>query len=142
MSDLKDILNSKISLQDENLNNAQRAACYSAMTEYAAKKIDEYISNQSKSVNLEAIKLFPALFLGEWRLWLRKRSFLKAKKAAQIQADIENRPFYVIRSTEIAYVVQSTLVVRNLKRRRIYGRHATAIKMRETADFVATPKGR
>lgn len=142
MSELQNILDSKLSIQDVMLGNAQRAACYSAMTEYSAKKIDEHISNQSKSVNLEAIKLFPALWYGQWRLWLRKRSFLINKKKAQIQADIENRPFYVIRSTEIAYVVQSTLVVRNLKRRKIYGRHATAIKMRETADFVATPKGK
>lgn len=139
MSQIKDILNSKLSIQEETLNNGQRTACYSAMTHYAAVKVQEYINAQSKSVNLEAIKLFPALFYGQWKLWLRKRSFIKSKKKAQDLANIENRPFYVIRSTEIAYVVQSTLVARSLKKRGIYGKDATAIKLQETADYVAYP---
>lgn len=142
MVQLHDILSSNLSKHDVVIEGKVRVAVESAMVDFAKVMVDRYRSGESKSVNLEAIKLFPALWYGQWRLWLRKRSFLKAKKAAQIQADIENRPFYVIRSTEISYVVQSTLVVRNLKRRRIYGRHATAIKMRETADFVAMPKGR
>lgn len=142
MSEIKNILNSKLSIQNETLNETQRFACYNAMLEFSAYQINEYKQNENKSVVLEAIKLFPALFVGEWKLWLRKRSFLKAKKAAQIQADIEGRPFYVIRSTQIAYVIQSTKKVRELKRRRFYRKNVTAMKMQEVADYTAIPKGK
>lgn len=137
-----DILTSEKSRFDVTFDSRQSNAAQSAMLLYAARMIDEYKQNENKSVNLEAIKLFPALFVGEWKLWLRKRSFLKAKKAAQIQADIEGRPFYVIRSTQIAYVIQSTKKVRELKRRRFYRKNVTAIKMQEVADYTATPKGK
>lgn len=139
MSQLKDILNSKISLQDEQLNDAQRMACYSAMTHYATLKIDEYRSSENKAIKLEAIKLFPALWKGDFKLWLRKRAFIKAKKEAQIRANTEGRPVHVIRSTEIAFVVQSTKEVRQLKKVGIYKKNVDAIKMQETADYTAYP---
>jgi len=142
MSEIRDILKSKTSMYDVTFDQMQTTAVASAMIDYAARMIDEYKQNERKSVNLEAIKLFPALFVGEWKLWLRKRSFLKAKKAAQIQADIEGRPFYVIRSTQIAYVIQSTQKVRELKRRRFYRKNVTAMKMQEVADYTANPKGK
>lgn len=142
MGQLKDILDSKISLQDEKLNESQKQACYSAMTHYAALKIDEYRSSENKSVNLEAIKLFPALWKGDFKLWLRKRSFLKSKSQAQIKADIEGRPFYVIRATEISYVVQSTLDARILRKKRFYAKDVNSQKLIETSDCVCYPSNR
>lgn len=139
MSQLKDILNSKASIQEVKFDIAQTNAAYSAMTHYAALKIDEYRAAENKSVNLEAIKLFPALFVGDWKLWLRKRSFLKAKKQAQIEADIEGRPFYVIRATQIKYSVQSTEVARELTRRRVYKKGTNSIILTKTADYTAYP---
>lgn len=140
MSEIQDILRSNASKLDVALSEDQQMVAIGAMRDYALRYADQLLSEQNKSVNLEAIKLFPALFVGEWKLWLRKRSFLKAKKAAQIQADIEGRPFYVIRSTQIAYVIQSTKKVRELKRRRFYRKNVTAMKMQEVADFTAYPK--
>ena len=137
---INEILRSKASINDVEFTEKQQFAAQLAMIEYSTYKVNEYKESERKSVNLEAINLFKSLFVGDWKLFLRKLAFIKAKKSAQIRADIENRPFYVIRATEISYVVQSTLEVRNLKRRKIYGRHATAIRLRETADFVATPK--
>lgn len=133
------VLTSEKSKFDVSFDSRQHNAIQSAMQIYAMRVLAEYREAENKSVNLEAIKLFPALYKGQFKLWLRKRSFLKAKKAAQIQADIENRPFYVIRSTQIAYVVQSTEVARNLTRRRIYRKGTNAIKMNNTADFTAYP---
>lgn len=134
------VLTSEKSKFDVTFDSRQYNAIQSAMQIYAMRVLDEYRASKNKSVNLEAIKLFPALFLGDWKLWLRKRSFLKAKKQALTLASIENRPFYVIRSSEIAYVVQSTLEARNLRKRQIYSRHATASKLIETADYTAYPK--
>ena len=142
MSQLKDILNSKLSLQGEKLSDAQRTACYHAMIEYSARKVDEYRASESKSVNLEAIKLFPALLKGEWKLYLRKRAFIKAKKAAQIRANIEGRPVHVVRSTDIAFVVQSTKEVRQLKKVGIYKKNVDAITMNSVADYTAYPQNK
>lgn len=142
MAQLHDILKSKASIQGVEFTEPQKQACYSSMTHYAALKIDEYRASESKSVNLEAIKLFPALLVGDWKLWLRKRSFLKAKKQAQTEADIEGRPFYVIRATQIKYSVQSTEVARELTRRRVYKKGTNSIVLTKTADYTAYPKDR
>ena len=142
MNTLFDILTSEKSRFDVTLDSRQNNAVQSAMILYANRMIDEYRREENKSVNLEAIKLFPSLWKAEFKLWLRKRSFLKAKKLAQGYADIEGRPFYVIRATEISYVVQSTKKVRELKRRRFYRKNVTAITMQDTADFTAYPQNR
>jgi len=139
MSQIKDILKSRASINDVEFTGMQTTVAYLAMIDYAALKVQEYRTSESKSVNLEAIKLFPALFLGDWKLWLRKRSFLKAKKQAQTEADIEGRPFYVIRATQIKYSVQSTEVARELTRRRVYKKGTNSIVLNKTADYTAYP---
>lgn len=136
------ILNSKASICNVTFTQMQEVAIEQAMEDYSLTQLEAFRADQSKSVNLEAIRLFPALYKSQFKLWLRKRAFLKAKKQAIIMAAIENRPFYVIRATEIAYVVQSTLEARNLRKRRIYSRHATSTKLHETSDFTAYPDSR
>lgn len=133
------VLASEKSKFNVTFDSRQNNAIQSAMMIFAERIVNEYREAENKSVNLEAIKLFPALWKGQWKLWLRKRSFRIAKKKAQTQADIENRPFYVIRSTQIAYVVQSTEVARNLTKRRVYRKGTNAIKMNKTADYTAYP---
>ena len=139
---IRDILKSKASIQGVEFTEPQRTAAYAAMVSYAAAKIDDYRSAESKAVNIEATKLFPALLRGEFKLWLRKRSFIKAKKLAQIRADIENRPVHVVRSSEIGFAVQSTAEVRQLRKTGVYKKEVTAIKMNEVADYTAYPKPR
>lgn len=136
---LTDILNHKLSINEVQLDEKQKLAVRLAMIAYKNRGIEEFRAEQEKSVKLEAIKLFPSLWKRDIVLWLRKRSFLKAKKHAQIEANIENRPFYVIRATQIKYVIQSTKAARNLKKRGVYKKDATAIKMQETADYTAYP---
>lgn len=140
MSEIKDILKSKASILNVKIEGAQATAAELAMIEFATKKIQEYKASESKAINLEAIKLFPALLSGEWKLWLRKRAFIKAKKAAQIRANIEGRPVHIVRSSEIAFVVQSTKEVRQLKKVGIYKKNVDAIKMNSAADFTAWPQ--
>lgn len=134
------ILTSEKSKFNVTLDSAQNNAVQSAMHLYAIRKIDEYRSNESKAINLEAVSLFPALFKGEWKLWLRKRAFIKAKKAAQVRANIEGRPVHVVRSTDIAFIIQSTKEVRQLKKVGIYKKNVDAITMNSVADYTAYPK--
>ena len=134
------ILTSEKSKFNVTLDAAQNNAVQSAMHIYAMRMVDKYRANETKAINIEAVKLFPALFRGEWKMWLRKRAFLKAKKLAQIRANAENRPVHVIRSSEIAFVVQSTKEVRQLKRVGIYKKNVDAIKMNDAADFTAYPQ--
>lgn len=134
------ILTSEKSKHNVTFDADQNKAAQSAMNIYAMRVVDRYRANEIKAVNIEAVKLFPALFRGEWKMWLRKRAFLKAKKLAQIRANTENRPVHVIRSSEIAFVVQSTKEVRQLKRVGIYKKNVDAIKMNDAADFTAYPQ--
>ena len=140
MNQLNDILRSNLSKHDVILEGSQRYSVESAMMDFAQIMIDRYRANDLKAVKLEAIKLFPALWRGEFKLWLRKRAFLKAKKEAQIRANTEGRPVHVIRSSEIAFVVQSTKEVRQLKKVGIYKKNVDAIKMNNAADFTAYPE--
>lgn len=139
---LRDILRSKASIMKVEFTEKQRDAAYAAMFDYATRKIEDYRAAESKAVRVEAVKLFPALFRGELKLWLRKRSFIKAKKIAQTRANIENRPVHVVRSSEIGFAVQSTAEVRQLKKTGVYGKAVTSIKMNEVADFTAYPQNR
>ena len=139
MAQTHDILRSNASKLDTEFSNMQTAAAVRAMVDYAALKINEYRASESKAIKLEAIKLFPALLRGEWKLWLRKRAFLKAKKSAQKRADIEGRPFYVIRATDISYIVQSTLEAKVLRKRGLYAKNVNAQKLIETADCMCYP---
>lgn len=134
------ILASEKSKFNVTFDSAQNNAIQSAMNIYAGRVLDDYREAESKRAKIEAIRLFPALIKGEIKLWLRKRSFIKAKKTAQIRANIENRPVHVVRSSEIAFVVQSAKEVRQLKKVGIYKKNVDAIKMNSAADFTAWPQ--
>lgn len=134
-----DVLRSQLSIYNTKLDPDQYRAVEMAMVEFGGRAVTDYRDQEAKSVKLEAIKLFPALWKGEFKLWLRKRAFIKAKKEAQIRANTENRPVHVVRSSEIAFVVQSTKEVRQLKKVGIYKKNVDAIKMNETADYTAYP---
>lgn len=139
MNKLHDILRSVESQANITLDGKQRNVAETAMYLFAKQKVNEYVTKDEKEALKEAIYLIPALWKRRFKLWLRKRSFIHAKKEAMTLAKIEKRPFYVIRASETRYVVQSTLEARTLKKRGIYKKNATAIKLTETADFVAYP---
>jgi len=134
------ILASEKSKFNVTFDSSQNNAIQSAMNIYAGRVLNDYREAESKRANIEAITLFPALLSGEWKLWLRKRAFIKAKKIAQKRADIENRPVHVVRSTEITFVVQSTKEVRQLKKVGVYKKNVDAITMNSAADFTAYPQ--
>jgi hypothetical protein len=123
----------------EGLSDNQIHAIQLAMIDYSAKMVGENQKRINKEAVKEALKLFPSLWKGDIVLWLRSRSFAKAKKHAQINANTENRPYYVIRKSNIAYLVQSSLEARNCRKRGIYDKKVNAIKLTETADFTAYP---
>ena len=123
-----------------NLDGKQLIAVENAMNEFAIIKIGEYREQENKSAAIEAVSLFPALIKGEWKMWLRKRSFIKAKKLAQKRADIERRPVHVVRASEISYAIQSSKDVRDLKKKGVYKKSVNFKVMDETSDFTAWPK--
>ena len=139
MHELRSILKSKESMFNVTFDQMQLNAAMEAMTDYAIRAVTHDRQSENKAAIKEAVKLFPALWKGDIILWLRRRSFLKVKKQAQINADLQNRPFYIVRSTRISYVMQSTLNVDNLKRRRIYRKDVTAMKMQKIADWTVYP---
>lgn len=133
------IVNSKASIFDVTFTTLQRKAIESAMHEYSILFLKSYQADQSKEVNLEAIKLFPALWRGQWKLWLRKRSFCICKKEADAEAILQNRPIHVIRVTQIKYTVQSSQVARELTKRRFYKKGTNSVVLTKTADYTAYP---
>lgn len=139
-TDVDEILNSVCSIKGVTLDVDQRIAAKAAMNTLAQKRVNQFRDEQNRFAIKESFRLIPALWKGEFMLWLRKRSFEKAKKQADTLAKIENRPFYVIRKTETAYVVQSTLEARTLRKRRIYARNVNSVKLQETADYTAYPR--
>lgn len=142
MTQANDILRSNTSKLNVTLDSRQQQAATMAMIDFAARKVNEYRQSERKEINLEAVKLFPALLVGDWKLWLRKRAFRKACKQAKVRAEIENRKMYIIRSTEIAYIILSTLEVEQNKKVRVFGKNVDAIKLHETADKVVYPPKR
>lgn len=139
MRPTQEILRSKMSINDCQMDSKQLITAEQAMFDYAKRQIDEFVRKQNK-VELKSIgSFFWSLFVGDIMLWKRKKAFLRAKNKADKLAVIENRPFYVIRQSETSYVVQSTLVARNLKKRGVYHKNVTSIILHETADYVSTP---
>jgi hypothetical protein len=134
------ILKSKASVFNTEFSQVQYLAAEQAMIEFAQSMVDKYRYAESKAISIEAVKLFPALWKGQFKLWLRKRAFIMAKKEAQIKANMEGRPVHVVRSSEIAFIVQTTKEVRNLKKRGIYKKNVDAIKMNGSADYTAYPQ--
>ena len=138
---LREILKSKMSIHNAGpFTPAQRDAALITAIEYADVRVNEYRAAESKAITIESIRLLPALWKGEYKLWLRKRSFVKAKKAAQIRANIENRPIHVLRVTDVSYTIQSTREVRDLKKAGVYKDRKTSIKVYEMADATMYPQ--
>ena len=140
LTEINMILRSCESKANVVLDHKQKNAAYSAMLIYAERMIENYRRNENKAINIEAVKLFPSLFRGEFKLWLRKRAFLKGKNMAQRKANIENRKCYLIRSSDIAYTILSTKDVEHNKRVKILGKSVNSMQLTQAADFVAMPK--
>lgn len=142
MTELQNIIKSKASIFNTSFEAIQYRAIEESCKEYAKRRLMDYQEQLNKAASIESIKLFPALFRGEVNLWLRKLSFVRAKKMAQTKANSENRPVYVIRMSDIAYSIQSTKEARDLRKKGVYDKNVNAIRLHESADFVAYPKNK
>ena len=140
MTDLKLILASHLSKRNEALTTNQRVAVENAIMECVMHSVDEYRANEAKAINKEAIGLIPALARGQLKLWIRNWYFARAKKQAQIMANIQNRKVYVIRSSDVAYALLSNKDVEMNKRTGLLDKNADALRLHETADYIAFPK--
>jgi len=139
MNQLQSILKSKSSIHEVEFDVKERTAIYRAMTEYAARKVAEF---KTREVKGELPNFFKVLFRMNWDNWIlyfRKIAFNRAKKAAQLRAYTENRKIYVIRKSQISYILLSTFEVEQNKKLRILGKNVDAIKLTATADYVALP---
>lgn len=134
------ILTSEKSRFNVTLDSDQNNAVQSAMSIYAARMVDKFRSEQNKRAVTEALVLFPSLWKGEIMLWLRRRSFLKACRNAQLEADSAGYKIYVIRSSNIGFTLMSTLDVSMNKKIRVFKKDVNAIELEKTASFTATRK--
>lgn len=139
-SEIDLILTSELSKYDTVLEPKQKVAVMFAMLRYSEHSVDQYRRKETKAINLEAVKLFPALLKGDYKMWLRKRAYKKAVKMAQKRADTENRKIYCIRTTDIAYTTLSTSEVKAAKKAGVFDKKVNALMLHETADFIAYPK--
>ena len=137
---LLEIVKSEESKANIFLNKKETLVALKSMLVYGERAIDNYRKSESKEVKLEAVKLFPSLLKGNYKMWLRKRSFLKAKKMAQQRANIENRKVYCIRSSEIEYTLLSTQDVLHGKRLNLFGKKVGFLELTAAADFIAMPE--
>lgn len=136
---IDDVLDSSLSIAGITLDERQRNAVQAAMYNYSARTVENFEREQNKAAVKEALRLFPALFKGQIMLYLRKKAFEKTKKQAQIEADIDGRPYYVIRSGVISYIIQSSREAKALKRRGVYKKNVNSLVLSETADCVCYP---
>ena len=134
------ILRSKLSQAGQTMTPEQTRCAELAMLDYMALGVATYRENESKALTKEATGLFSSIIKGELKLWIRNWYFKKAKKEAILRSQMENRKFYVIRKTDIAYQLLSTADVEQGKKLKVLGKHVDAKKLTETADFVAYPK--
>lgn len=133
------ILKSKLSQRDVKLNDTQTIAVREAMMEYGIHLVESYRSNETKAVSLEAVSFFPALLKGEIKLWFRKISFKRAKKIAISRASIERLKMYVVRVTDIKYMVFSTNQIDHLKKLKKFKKNVDFRALSEVSDFIAFP---
>ena len=139
MNTLQSILKSKESIHNVTFDVQERNAIYRAMVEYSARQVAEFKTREIKG---ELPNLFKILFKMTWDNWIlyfRKLAFKRAKRAAQLRAYTENRKIYVIRKSQISYILLSTFEVEQNKKLRILGKNVDAIKLTATADYVAYP---
>lgn len=139
MNTLRSILKSKESIHGVTFDAQERTAIYWAMTAYAARRVAEFKTREIKG---ELPNFFKVIFSATWDNWIlyfRKLAFKRAKKAAQLRAYTENRKIYVIRKSQISYILLSTFEVEQNKKLRILGKSVDAMKLTATADYVALP---
>jgi len=140
MKEIDSILNSNLSKKGVTISNLQKCAVKNAMGDFAVKAVKNHIDKENKEAILEAIHLFPALWSKRIKLLLRKYSCRMACKNAQIRSTTENRKCYVIRNSNISYIVLSTAEVDHIKKIRILGKDVDAIELTKVADFITYPK--
>ena len=138
-SEIEIILQSIESQSDCYLQPKEKQIALAAMIKYGERAVENYRRNESQAIKLEAVKLFPALLSGNFKMWLRKQSFLLAKRKAIRRSKIENKKVYVIRQSEIGYILLSTSDVKHGKNINVFNRKVGAIELTEAADFVAYP---
>ena len=138
-SEIEIILQSIESQSDCYLQPKEKQIALAAMIKYGERAVENYRRNESQAIKLEAVKLFPALLSGNVKMWLRKQSFLLAKRKAIRRSKIENKKVYVIRETDIKYGIYSTSDVKYNKKIKVFDRKIGAIELTEAADFVAYP---
>lgn len=140
MNDLSIILQKHTSQRNVKLDSDQTSAAITAMNEYAIRAVAKYRDNEQAQILKESLTLFPALWYGQLKLWLRLKSFERAKRMAQLRADSEGYKIYVILSSQISYTLLSTTEVDFNKRVRILGKNVNDIELTKKAAFVATKK--
>ena len=133
------ILKSKLSQYDVTLDDKQTGAVREAMIEYAINTVDAYRTNEVKATAIEQVSLIPSIFNGNLKLWFRKWNFKRAKRIANNRAKIENRKMYCIRTTDIQYMVASTLQVDYVKRKLGLSKSLDFRKLSELSDYIAFP---
>lgn len=139
MIDPKIILASHLSRRFETLNPKQTDAAHDAMLDYSVRMIGQYRANEAKAINKEAAGLFVSLIRGNLKLWLRNYYFKRACKQADTLAKITNRKTYVIRSTDISYLLLSTKDIEMNKKMKVLGKHVDAMELTEKSDYIAYP---
>ena len=140
MMTIQTILRSVLSQRNISLNPDQVLAAQEAMALYGMRTVEIYRETISKEANIEAVSFFTSIFKGEFRLWVRKIYFQRAKRQAIIRSETEGYKIYVIRSGDYSYQVLSTRDVNLNKKLRVLGKNVDAKKLSETADFIAYPK--
>ena len=133
------VLKSQLSRSNLLLTPAQEHAVELAMLSYATLCVEQFRENEVKNINREAARLLPSIIKGELKLYIRNWYLKRAKKQAQMLADTTNRKHYVIRKTEIAYIILSTQDVELNKKLRILGKNVGAVELTAKADFIAHP---
>jgi len=136
------ILRSTLSRANVTLTPEQNRAVEEAMVAVAIVSVEKYRENEAKAINKEAMGLIPSMIRGELKHWIRNFYFKRAKKQAQIMSNNDNRWYYVIRKSDVAYGVFSTRQVNQLKKIGILDQSVDAKGLTEVADYVARPKNK
>jgi hypothetical protein len=139
-NDISIILQKATSFRKVTLDSMQTSAALVAMNDYAIRAVAKYRDDEQRQILKESLTLFPALWAGELKLWLRLKSFNRAKRMAQLRADSEGYKIYVILSSQIRYTLLSTAEVDFNKRVRILGKNVTDMELTKKAAFVATKR--
>lgn len=140
MNQIEAVLTSKLSQRGEKLTDTQRITVMECMQAYAILAVEKMIEKRNKETLIESVGFFSSIYKGEFRLWIRKQFFLRAKRQAMIRAEVENRKVYCIRAGEFRYELLSTKDVDLNKKLRILGKDLDAVKLHSVADFIAYPK--